>query len=121
VAYSVADAPALINPVASTAATLQRGQVLYQVNCAVCHGATGLGDGPMRDRLTTAGYKNPPANLTTSGSVSSGEGGLAFLIVSKGFAGAYGMPADQFMMPPFEKLLTAEDRWAMIRYLRSIQ
>jgi hypothetical protein len=75
----------------------------------------------MRDRLTAAGYMSVPANLTTSGSVSGGEGGLAFLIISKGFAGTFGMPADQFVMPPFEKLLTAEDRWTLVHYLRSIQ
>ena len=99
----------------------QQGQVLYQINCAVCHGATGLGDGPMREKLTTAGYRGTPANLTTSGSVSAGEGGMAFLVITKGFAGAFGMPPDQFVMPPFGKLITAEDRWTLVHYLRSIQ
>ena len=121
VEYSAADAPGLVNPVAVSAAMLQQGQVLYQINCAVCHGATGLGDGPMREKLTTAGYRGTPANLTTSGSVSAGEGGMAFLVITKGFAGAFGMPSDQFVMPPFGKLLTAEDRWTLVHYLRSIQ
>jgi mono/diheme cytochrome c family protein len=121
VEYSVADAPGLVNPVAVSAAMLQQGQVLYQINCAVCHGATGLGDGPMREKLTTAGYRGTPANLTTSGSVSAGEGGMAFLVITKGFAGAFGMPPDQFVMPPFGKLITAEDRWTLVHYLRSIQ
>lgn len=121
VEYALGDAAGLVNPVAATAATLQHGQVLYQINCAVCHGATGLGDGPMREILTTAGYPRTPADLTVSGSVSAGEGGMAFLIITKGFAGAFGMPSDQFLMPPFGKLLTAEDRWTLVHYLRSVQ
>ncbi len=118
--YAREDAAGLVNPVAATAATLQQGQLIYQINCAVCHGATGLGDGPMSQRLDAAGYPRAPANLTTSGSVSSGEGGLAFLVITKGFAGAYGLASDQFVMPPFGKLLTAEDRWTLVQYLRSI-
>lgn len=121
VTYAAADAPGLVNPIAVTAATLQQGEVLYQINCAVCHGTTGLGDGPMREKLATAGYRGTPANLTVSGSVSGGEGGMAFLIITKGFAGTFGMPSDQFVMPPFGKLLTAEDRWTLVHYLRSIQ
>ncbi len=121
VAYALSDAAGLVNPVAATAATLQQGQVLYQINCAVCHGATGMGDGPMSGKLEMAGYPRSPANLTTSGAVSGGEGGLAFLVITEGFAGAFGLPSDQFLMPPFGKLLTPEDRWTLVHYLRSIQ
>src|SRR5579871_1844598 len=38
---------------------LKRGQELYAHNCASCHGAKGLGDGP-----GAAGLHPPPANLT---------------------------------------------------------
>ena len=75
----------------------------------------------MRDKLDAAGYARPPANLTVSGMVSGGEGGLAFLVITKGFAGAFDRPSDDFVMPPFGKLLTAEDRWTIVHYLRSIQ
>lgn len=120
VAYTLGEAAGLVNPVAATPATLQQGQVLYQVNCAVCHGATGLGDGPLKQRLEAAGYPRPPADLTISGAVAGSEGGLAFLVITNGFAGAFGLPSDQFLMPPFGKLLTAEDRWTLVNYLRSI-
>ncbi|MCC1494442.1 c-type cytochrome [Cognatishimia sp. F0-27] len=39
--------------------TVGQGMVLYQNNCAMCHGETGIGDGPMARAMTRA-----PANLT---------------------------------------------------------
>ncbi len=40
-------------------ATLEEGRVLYNTHCAVCHGTSGLGDGPLTIRL-----KVPPPDLT---------------------------------------------------------
>jgi len=36
-----------------------QGQALFQANCAICHGATGAGDGVLANGLSPA-----PANLT---------------------------------------------------------
>lgn len=38
-------------------ATLERGQVVYNIYCAVCHGQTGLGDGMIVQR----GFNKPPS------------------------------------------------------------
>lgn len=38
-------------------ATLERGQLVYNVYCAVCHGQTGLGDGMIVQR----GFTKPPS------------------------------------------------------------
>ncbi|MFZ7091383.1 c-type cytochrome [Primorskyibacter sp. 2E233] len=37
----------------------EAGRVLYQENCATCHGAKGRGDGP-----SAANLRTPPADLT---------------------------------------------------------
>ena len=119
--YALVQAQALENPVPAGPATIARGERLYQVNCAICHGATGLGDGPMRVRLEAAGYRSFPADLTSGGPTAGKADGEVFLIITKGFAGAYGLPVDAFVMPAFSKLLTEEDRWILVRYLRSLQ
>ncbi|MSQ22837.1 MAG: cytochrome c [Dehalococcoidia bacterium] len=120
VEYTLAQAKLLVNPV-SKDASVSAGAKLYRANCAVCHGAAGLGDGPMKDRLVTAGYLASPANLTGAGPTKAKPDGEVFLIVTKGFAAAYGLPADRFVMPAFRKLLTDQERWALVQYIRSIQ
>ncbi|MBI4202987.1 MAG: c-type cytochrome [Chloroflexi bacterium] len=120
-AYTLVEARGLENPVAADDASIARGASLYQVNCAVCHGAGAKGDGPMRERLTVAGYGGRPADLTATGPTKNKADGEVYLTMSKGFAATYGLPAANFVMPGFEKLLTPEGRWAIINYLRTLE
>ena len=121
VQYTLAEVQGLENPVPRDAAILEMGAGAFQTNCAVCHGAEGLGDGPMAERLQVAGYGGTPANLTAGGPTVNKSDGEVYLIVTSGFAGTYGLPADSFVMPPFKKLLPAEERWALVHYIRSLQ
>ena len=43
------------------------GRVVYQFNCAVCHGEDGTGE------RATSGFDVPPANLTTTAVRNGGE------------------------------------------------
>jgi high-affinity iron transporter len=52
--YRIMDRP----PVTPTVDSLHRGQELFAQNCAVCHGASGAGDGP-----ATAALNPAPANF----------------------------------------------------------
>jgi high-affinity iron transporter len=45
-------------PAAPAVAAVDPGQALFEANCAACHGAQGLGDGPMAASLPTQ-----PANI----------------------------------------------------------
>ena len=36
------------NPVPIDEVSLQRGEILYSIHCALCHGDSGQGDGPLR-------------------------------------------------------------------------
>lgn len=44
---------AMKNPVKADEASINAGKVLYNKNCASCHGKTGLGDGPKARGLET--------------------------------------------------------------------
>ena len=96
------------------------GQELFRVNCAVCHGSGGNGDGPMRARLQVAGYLSPPADLTASGPAAGKSEGEVFQLITKGFGATYGLPEGQFLMPPFRKLLAEEDRWTLVYYIKHV-
>ena len=49
---------ALRNPLSRTRATVERGEVVYDSNCASCHGPNGAGDGE-----AGKGLNPPPGNL----------------------------------------------------------
>ena len=94
---------------------------MFQVNCAVCHGAVGRGDGPLKEALAMARYAIPLADLTGSGPTVAKADGEVYWVITKGFAGAYSLPVERFVMPAFGKLLTPTERWAVVHYLRSLQ
>ncbi len=99
----------LQNPVSATPQNLQRAEQLYRVNCRPCHGPGGRGDGFVAPYFRQAGL---PAPVDYAGpeelAFSDGE---IFAIVSNGIDG----------MPPFRNLLSAEERWLSVLYIRSVQ
>jgi mono/diheme cytochrome c family protein len=119
--FTLAQARELENPFETTQATINQGSQLFEINCSVCHGTSGQGDGPMKDHLATAGYRSAPADLTSSGPSAAKSEGEIYLVITNGFAKAYGLPVNQFVMPPFQKLLAPEDRWAIVSYIRNLQ
>lgn len=100
----------------------ERGRDLYVTNCVVCHGANADGNGKILEFL---GGKGPvPPNLVT-GNVASVSDGEAFAWVSfggqAGFASALRGRESPSWMPTFGKLLSEQERWEVVSYLRSIQ
>jgi mono/diheme cytochrome c family protein len=76
------------------------GQHLYQVNCSMCHGQSGQGDGPVLQRMMNA-YGYTPAltpDLTSDPVRAMGAPGVA------GF-----LRSGLVVMPNFSKLLTEEE------------
>lgn len=91
---------------------------LYRVNCSVCHGLQGLGDGPVRPHLTspesfhaskTGQPYAPPPNLQESRQRLNED--AVFTIITNGIV----------VMPRFGLLLTEEERWDLVRYLFDTQ
>ena len=48
------------NPVPADGVSMQRGEILYSVHCALCHGASALGDGPMSEFYAKYEASEPP-------------------------------------------------------------
>ncbi len=93
------------NPVPADDASVSRGKELYTINCVICHGSQGKGDGPI-----AAFIVNPPANLTGD-AVSSLSDGSMFLTISRGVAGR---------MPNLNENLTVRERWDVVNYIRKV-
>jgi mono/diheme cytochrome c family protein len=94
----------LTNPFEATAENLKRGKYVFENNCAVCHGTSGAGDGPVIPK-----YPNPPSFKTdTSRALADGE---RFHVITRG----------RNNMPSHESQVSAEDRWKVILYIRQLQ
>jgi len=94
------------NPLPRTQEVLERGAELFRVNCSMCHGSGGRGDGPVGDRLVADGYARPP-DLLAAATQDRSDGSM-FWIISNGVV----------VMPQFNLLLPEDDRWAIVQYLR---
>ncbi len=93
------------NPVPDTPASIDAGRQLFQTNCAICHGARGLGDGPAAFTLSPR-----PVNLQLH--IPQHAEGENHYWISEGVAGT-GMPA-------WKDKLTDEQRWQILRYLGAL-
>jgi mono/diheme cytochrome c family protein len=100
----IANQPAS-QPVPSSADSIQRGQALFGMTCAVCHGPKGDGNSPL------ASFFSPkPADLTgdTVQSLSDDE---IFMVITQG----------RGIMPSLAENLGPEERWDVINYIRTLK
>ena len=95
----------LTNPLPMSESVLERGARVYQTNCAVCHGVTGVGDGPVvgQGKLPFA------TNLLLPTTVNRTDGYL-YAIVRLG----------RGLMPSYRRI-PPQDRWAVVNYVRHLQ
>jgi mono/diheme cytochrome c family protein len=85
--------------------TMRRGQERYTINCAICHGATGAGDGMAKQFGLNTVQSLHQERLRT---MSDGE---IFNTITNGKNTMFGL-GDRVQVP---------DRWAIIAYLRALQ
>jgi mono/diheme cytochrome c family protein len=95
------------NPIKADDASLARGKELFTINCQMCHGATGEGNGPIAPFL----IKFKPANLT-SPLVKAFSDGQIFLTITNGVPDR---------MPPLNENLTVSERWDVVNYVRTLK
>jgi mono/diheme cytochrome c family protein len=106
--YNNAALGAPVNPHAATENSLARGKYFYDINCALCHGPQGQGNGFISVYLTVT----KPADLTSAKVVNLKDGEI-FLTISNGIEGA--MPNLRLNLPDEEM------RWAVVDYVRQLQ
>ena len=94
---------ALPNPTPISDASLLKGRMYFQVNCAVCHGDAGMGDGP----ATKLGM--PDINIVND--IAKGRtDGYIFGMIRNG----------RGLMPSYNRI-EEPDRWDVVNYLRGLQ
>lgn len=97
------------NPFPITQEGLARGQQLYTIYCAICHGDKGDGNGYLVSGPQSK-YLAQPANFLDSQFVHSNNGRFYHAIM-------YG----KNVMGPHADKLSFEERWQVIHYIRSLQ
>jgi len=90
------------NPVPPTEQSVRLGWRLYRAHCAVCHGPAGHGDGPAAASLVPR-----PVDLRRTARMSDA---VLFTRITEGLPGT--------AMPAFRDVLTDEERWHVVNYLR---
>jgi mono/diheme cytochrome c family protein len=85
------------------AVSIQRGEELYQINCALCHGTRATYPGAVGKKLIP-----PPPNLYDPRISALNDGDL-YKRIALGFG----------RMPAFQDKLSEPDRWHLVNYLRT--
>jgi mono/diheme cytochrome c family protein len=92
----------LANSQPSSPASLETGRAYYDTFCAVCHGRTGRGDGPL-----TKSFPAIPAIATAK--VAGYTDPYIFALISKG----------RGLMPEYSRIPPTA-RWDIVNYLRTL-
>jgi mono/diheme cytochrome c family protein len=101
----VGNADATVFPFAVTQQTMARGRERFDIYCSPCHGRTGQGDGMVVRR----GFRRPPTFHQDR--LRQAPVGQLFDVITNGFGA----------MPDYATQIRADDRWAIIAYVRALQ
>lgn len=95
----------LQNPLLVNESNLKRGQKVYEIYCASCHGHKGDGQGFL---YTSKKYPFPPANLLSDKIRQNPEGEIYHVItVGHGIMAGHGT------------MIRPEDRWKAVMYIKN--
>ena len=92
-------------PFPITKAVLERGQQRFDIYCAPCHDRLGTGDG----KIVRRGFRHPPSYHIDR--LREAPNGYLFDVVTNGFGA----------MPDYAAQIQANDRWAIVAYIRALQ
>jgi mono/diheme cytochrome c family protein len=93
------------NPIDSSDASIAAGKTIYVAQCLKCHGDAGKGDGQSSKDL-----KVKPKDLSDPTVASQTDGALFYKITN-----------GRSPMPTFEKLISDDDRWNVVIYIRTLE
>lgn len=92
--------------IAYMAESIASGAALYEQHCQSCHGTGGRGDGALAKLVP----KRPPADLSAPHTALHTAGDMYWWL-------SHGIP--QSGMPGFSGLLSPQDRWDLVNFLRA--
>lgn len=92
-------------PAAVTPEELNKGRERYNIYCEVCHGVTGVGDGPIVQR----GFPRPPSFHEQR--LRDAPEGHFFHVITQGYG----------VMYSYASRVEPSERWAIIAYIRALQ
>jgi mono/diheme cytochrome c family protein len=95
----------MTNPLTDDSVTIQTGKLAYDKKCALCHGKTGLGDGP-KGRMS----KTFPGDFSTEAFQNYTDGEIF-----------YQTRFGRGEMPAFEKRSSDAEMWSMVHYIRTMK
>jgi mono/diheme cytochrome c family protein len=98
--------PNMKNPITDKAASASRGGKLFVNNCAKCHGLSGNGYGTVALSFTTW-----PRQLWVWNNTGEETDGYLFWFITNGRSD----------MPPFGLILSENNRWDLINYIKTIK
>lgn len=99
-AYPIPTAP-------SNAPDLARGAAVYQAQCALCHGATGHGDGPAGLQLSPR-----PIDFTNAARADQRSALSLYEVITQGVAGT--------PMASYAQTLSGDERWSLAYYVGTL-
>lgn len=95
-----------------TKALIERGERQFNINCAICHGASGNGKGVTSKFgiLTAFNFHQAGATDPTNAGAYRPDGAI-FDVITNG----------KGLMGPYGGNLVVRDRWAIVAYIRALQ
>lgn len=99
------------------AAQLAVGETVYATQCASCHGANLQGQFNWRQRLPNGRLPAPPHD--DSGHTWHHPDDVLFGITRHGLVPPYAPPDYQSDMPAFKLMLSDEEIWAVLAFIKS--
>ena len=91
------------NPVERDDATIATGRELYERHCMTCHGKTGKGDG-----FKSAALTQSPGDFSARKYQKQSDGEQF-----------YKTKSGRGEMPGYDRILTDDDIWKIVEYMRS--
>jgi len=97
----------LVNPIENSAENIAKGKYNFEIYCAICHGKSGEGNGPI---VKSEKFPAVPPSYFKEPLISLPDGKMFFSI-------QYG----KNMMGSYASQLSQSERWMIIRYIRFMQ
>jgi mono/diheme cytochrome c family protein len=94
----------LTNPIEATPTVVEQGRTLFETYCAICHGRDGRSGGPVGKYFK----KVPDLSLAE---IQAYPDGLLYSVIREG----------GFNMPGYAESLSAQERWAVVHFIRSLR